>query len=94
MHYMDTGTFLNQGSNGAAYFIEILYTYEDGKMNAIDGLWSSDNYVQGQPVYWYRTPEYMEFFPENLRISEEEAFAIRTEWESRVITPDYLPLLR
>ena len=91
-HYMGANQFLNEGSNGAAYTLVTVYSYSEGNMIATDGIRSSDNYTQEQPVYWYRTSEFLERYPASLRISEEEAYSLWDEWRARVIAPDLIPL--
>ena len=91
-YYIGNGNFLNEGSNGAAYTLISVSTYSKGQLTAYDGVMSSDNYDPSTGVYWYRTTDTSGRYPENLRISDEEAYRLRDEWEAQITVPELTPL--
>lgn len=91
-YLMDDGNIYNEGSNGAAYTLITRYSYSTGTLSAFDGLRSSDNYVMGNPVCWYRTGEVLERYPDELRIPDEEAMELWEAWKEKVVPiPDLIP---
>ena len=92
-YLLDDMSMLCEESGGAGYTLATQYSYVKGTINAIDGVrfyWDP----LSKNSYWYRTPEYLDHYPEAARISENKAYAIWNNWKAHIIQPSLTELVK